>query len=83
MRLEHWIYTIHLRLRSLFRRSQMERELEEELQLHLAQRIEQELANGKTPDDARYAALRTMDGIEQRKEECRDVRLSPIRTVCS
>jgi predicted permease len=74
MRLEHWIYTIPLRLRSLFRRSQLERELDEELQLHLAQRIEQQLAAGKTPDEARYAALRTMDGIEQRKEECRDVR---------
>ncbi len=74
MRLEHWFYTIPLRLRSLFRRSQIERELEEELQLHLAQRIEEEMARGKTPDEARHAALRAMEGIEQRKEECRDAR---------
>ncbi|MGA8028418.1 MAG: permease prefix domain 1-containing protein [Bryobacteraceae bacterium] len=74
MRLEHWFYTIPLRLRSLFRRKQVERELEEELQLQLAQRIEQGIAMGKTPDEARYAALRAMDGIEQRKEECRDAR---------
>lgn len=29
---------------------------------------------GKTPGEARYAALRAMDGFEQRKEECRDTR---------
>ena len=74
MRLEHWFYTIPLRLRSLFRRNQVERELDEELQLHLAQRIERSLRQGKTPDEAHYAALRAMDGIEQRKEECRDAR---------
>ncbi len=28
----------------------------------------------KTPDEARYAALRAMQGLEQRKEECRDTR---------
>ena len=44
------------------------------LQLHLAQRIEQEIGAGKTADEARYAALRAMEGIEQRKEECRDLR---------
>ena len=49
MRVEHWFYTIPLRLRSLLRRSQMERELEEELDLHLTQRIEQGIAMGKTP----------------------------------
>ncbi len=74
MRLEHWFNTIPLRLRSLFRRSRMERELDEELQLHLAQQIEQEIAMGKNPAEARYAALRAMDGMEQRKEECRDMR---------
>jgi predicted permease len=74
MRPKHWFYTIPLRLRSLFRRSQMDRELDEELQLHLAQRIEQEMATGKTPEEARFAALQAMEGIEQRKEECRDAR---------
>jgi predicted permease len=74
MRLEHWLYAIPLRLRSLFRRRQVERELEEELQLHLEQRIAEGIALGQTPDEARYAALRAMDGMEQRKEECRDAR---------
>lgn len=74
MRLEHWFYTIPLRLRSLVRRKRMERELDEELQIHLEQAIRQRLAMGKTPDEARYAALHAMGGTEQRKEECRDTR---------
>ena len=74
MRLEHWFFTIPLRLRSLFRRKQVEQELEEEFQLHLALRIEHEVAAGKTPAEARYEALRSMEGMEQRKEDCRDAR---------
>jgi MacB-like periplasmic core domain len=74
MRLEHWFYTIPLRLRSLFRRSQMDQELEDELQIHLEQQIAQEEARGKTSEAARYAALRAVGGLEQRKEECRDSR---------
>jgi macrolide transport system ATP-binding/permease protein len=64
MRLEHWFYTIPLRLRSLFRRGQVEQEFEEELQIHLAQRIEEGIARGKTPEEARYAARGAMEGIE-------------------
>ncbi len=74
MRLEHWLYTIPLRLRSIFWRAQVEQELDEELRLHLEQLIAQEIAAGKAPDEARHAALRQMDGIERRKEECRDMR---------
>src|SRR5262249_61062042 len=29
---------------------------------------------GMTEEEARYAALRSMGGVEQRKEECRDMR---------
>ncbi len=74
MRLEHWIYTIPLKLRSLFRRIRVEQELDEELQYHLERKTEEFLAQGVTPDDARRAATRAMDGLELRKEECRDAR---------
>src|SRR5262245_37870694 len=70
----HWIYTVPLRLRSIFRRSQMEKELDEELRFHLEARIQHEIAAGRTPDEARYVALQAMGGIEKRKEECRDMR---------
>src|SRR5215470_3114969 len=74
MRFEHWFYTLPLRLRSLFRRRQVEQELDEELRYHLERQIEEHIAKGMTPEEARYAALRAMGGIEQRKEECRDMR---------
>jgi hypothetical protein len=74
MRLEHWWYTIPLRLRSLFRRAKVEDELQEELRFHLEQQVAREIAAGKTPEEARHGALRAMDGMEQRKEECRDAR---------
>ncbi len=74
MRIEHWVYTIPLRLRSLLRRRHVEQELDEELQYHLEQKTGQYIARGLSPQDARLAALRDMDGLEQRKEECRDTR---------
>jgi predicted permease len=40
----------------------------------LSNLIRQGIAKGKTPDEARYAALRMLGGLEQRKEECRDTR---------
>ena len=74
MRIEHWMFTIPLRLRSMLRGNRVERELDEELQFHLAHKIEEGIANGLSPQEARYAALRAMDGLEQRKEEMRDMR---------
>ncbi len=74
MRLEHWWFTVPLRLRSMLRRGQLERELDEELQFHLEQKIEEGIASGLSPDEARYEALRAMDGLEQQKEEMRDMR---------
>src|SRR5262245_56779396 len=74
MRVQHWFYTIPLRLRSIFRSRQVERDLDEELQYHLDNKIEELLARGLDPAEARNAALRAMDGLTQRKEECRDAR---------
>ncbi len=74
MRIRHWFYTLPLRLRSLFRRARVEQELDEELRYHLKRQIEEHIARGMTPEEARYAALRAMGGVERRKEECRDMR---------
>jgi len=74
MRPRHWLYTIPLRLRSLLRSRRVDQELNEELQFHLERKIEEGIAGGLTPDEARYAALRAMDGLEQRKEEMRTMR---------
>src|SRR5215471_11747020 len=74
MRIKHWFYTVPLRLRSLFRRAQVEQELDEELRYHLERRIEEHISRGATEEEARHAALRAMGGVERRKEECRDMR---------
>ncbi len=65
---------LRLRLRTLFSRKIVERELDEELQYHLDREAERGIAAGMTPENARYAALRSVKDIEQRKEECRDIR---------
>ncbi len=63
-----------MRVRSLFRRNRVERELEKELRFHLDTAIEEARASGLSAEEARRAALRRMGGIVQIQEECRDVR---------
>jgi macrolide transport system ATP-binding/permease protein len=65
---------LRIRLRSLTRRETVEQELDEELRYHLERQIEEEMARGLSAEDARHAALRSIDRFEQRKEECRDMR---------
>jgi hypothetical protein len=54
------IRTFYLRLKGVFRKNQMENDLAEELQFHLQAEIEKNVAAGMAPDEARYAALRTL-----------------------
>lgn len=65
---------IRLRVRSLLSRTSVEQELDEELQYHLDREIEANLARGLSRDEARAAALRSIAGLEQAKEGCRDAR---------
>jgi len=74
MRPEHWWYTIPLRLRSLFRRRQADRELDDELRDHVEQKTAEYVAKAMTPQEARRQALLELRGIEQTKEKCRDTR---------
>ena len=74
MRLEHWLFTIPLRLRSLFRRAQADQELDDELCDHLERRTEECVANGMAPEEARRRARLDLGGIEQTKDKCRDAR---------
>jgi macrolide transport system ATP-binding/permease protein len=74
MRPEHWLYTIPLRLRSLFRQSDADQELDDELRDHVEQKAEEYVAKGLPPNEAHRQALLEIGGIEKRKEECRDAR---------
>ena len=69
-----WFQNISNWLRSLFRRNTVEQELGSELGFHIERQIEENLASGMKPQEARRAALREFGGIELVKEECRDTR---------
>jgi putative ABC transport system permease protein len=58
----------------LWRRSQMEAELEKELSFHLEQETSRLMARGWAPDEARRQARLALGGPEQVKEQCRDAR---------
>jgi putative ABC transport system permease protein len=75
-------YIAPLRLRSLFRRKQADEELDEELRFHLERAIEQKMSRGLTFGEARHDALLALQGLQQRKEECREARgVSPIENL--
>src|SRR5262245_44323591 len=61
-------------LRALLRKSEIERELDEELRHHIEQQTEQNIRLGMNPDEARYAAQKAFGGGEQAKERSRDAR---------
>lgn len=69
-----WMNIFRLRLRSLLARGKVESELEEELRYHLERQIDLYVAAGMSVEDARHAALRSIGGLEQAKEGCRDMR---------
>jgi len=74
MQPKHWLYTIPLRLRSLFRWAQADQELDDELRDHLERKTEEYAAQGMTQAEARRRARLDLGGIEQTKEKCRDAR---------
>ncbi|MEW6734518.1 MAG: ABC transporter permease [Acidobacteriota bacterium] len=61
-------------LRSLFQKQKVEQELDKELRFHIDMEIKKGLENGMNPKEARDAAYRRFGGMEQVKEECRDLR---------
>jgi putative ABC transport system permease protein len=69
-----WYYKLPLRLRSLFRKGKAELELSDELQFHLQNQIDDFVSQGMNPQEARRAALQSLGGVEQIKEECREMR---------
>ena len=74
MRSRGWRYTIPLRMRSLFRRKEVEKELNEELQYHVEQKTREHVAAGLSAAEARRRAIREFGGVELSKENCRDAR---------
>ena len=69
-----WADKLLLLLRSLFRHGSVEHQLDAELRFHLEQQIEENLAAGMSAEEARYAARRSIGGLAQIQEQCRDTR---------
>ena len=61
-------------VRNVLSRDRVERDLDDELQAALDLLIDEELARGKSPADARRSALLTLGGIETVKVQVRDAR---------
>ena len=72
MRHTRWVQILKLRARSLFRRNAVERELTRELESHLAEQIDDYIARGLTPEQARRQALREFGGVTRYQDEVRD-----------
>jgi predicted permease len=68
------IVNYHMRwYQRLFRRTRTEKRLDAELRFHLEQQVADYLATGIAPEEARRRARLEFGGLDQVKEECRDV----------
>src|SRR5262245_7848467 len=65
---------LRVALRTLLRRSEVERELDEELRQHIERQTDQNIRLGMNADEARRAAIKSFGGVEQAKERSRDAR---------
>src|SRR6266403_2009223 len=65
---------LSLRLRSLFRRKNVEAELDDELRFHLENQVSKLVQSGLAPAEAQRRARLEFGGMEQLKEEHRDAR---------
>jgi putative ABC transport system permease protein len=61
-------------LRALFQSRQMDRDIDDEIDSHLAEATDEYIRQGLSPEDARSAARRSFGGVMQAKEVHREVR---------
>src|ERR1700722_9170141 len=73
----HWTKQFFTRLRSFFHREQLNRDLDDELAFHLAQRAEKNHAAGMDATEARHAAQRQLGNATSIKEDTRHLRTFP------
>jgi predicted permease len=67
-----FVRRIAFRLRALFTRSRLEREMDEELRFHVEQATEEKQRRGLSPEEARRVALIELGGLEPTREDCRE-----------
>jgi predicted permease len=69
-----WPQILRLRLRALLRAGAVDHDLDDELQGHLQYLVDEHIARGLSPCEARDQARREFGGVVRLKEECRDSR---------
>lgn len=74
MRLQRWLHKTAMWLKSLFRRREIDRELDDEIAAHVQLMVDEKIGNGMTHEQARRAAKLELGGVEQVKERVREVR---------
>src|SRR5881397_3648534 len=73
-----WVRIFGARLLGIFRRRQLDGDLDAELRAHLEMLTEENIHRGMSPADARYAARCAFGGVEQAKELYREQRTIPF-----
>lgn len=69
------VYRVFMhRLRSIFRKSRADADLQHEIEIHLEQLVKEAVASGMNESEARVMARRRFGPLEKTKEECRDTR---------
>jgi predicted permease len=68
-----WLHQTWLRLKALWKRPQLDRDLREEVAFHLAMREQKNRLAGIAPEEARYAARRQFGNITSLKERSWDM----------
>src|SRR5262245_42198182 len=69
-----WLNILRARLRALFRREGVLRDIEEELRVHIEMETETNIRRGMTPDEARAAALKSFGDLGRNTELGYDIR---------
>jgi MacB-like periplasmic core domain len=74
MGLRRWVYGLSHFSRLVFRRRELNQELNDEIAYHIETKTEENIAKGMPPEEARRAARTELGGVEQVKEKMRSVR---------
>src|SRR5689334_14457187 len=69
-----WFNILMGRLRALFRRESVLRDIEEELRVHVEMETETNIERGMSPDEARAAAIKSFGDLSRKTELGYDIR---------
>jgi predicted permease len=74
MAIDRWFYVLRMRLRSIVSRTRADRDLDDEIALHVERTINDLVQRGVPADEARRQALASLGSLTARTEECREAR---------